>query len=52
VIGDGPNDVLLAKRAGAISCAFLNGISDREGLLQLGPDITCESLSDLKAIFC
>lgn len=52
VIGDGPNDILLAQRAGAISCAFLNGISDREKLLRLGPDIVCESLSDLKLLFC
>jgi phosphoglycolate phosphatase len=52
VIGDGPNDILLAQRAGAISCAFLNGISDREKLLQLHPDIVCESLSDLKELLC
>jgi len=51
VIGDGPNDVLLAQNAGAISCAFLNGISSREKLLQLVPDMTCESLSELKALF-
>lgn len=51
VIGDGPNDVLLAQNAGAISCAFLNGISSREKLLQLRPDMTCESLSELKALF-
>ncbi|MBW6485910.1 MAG: HAD-IA family hydrolase [Syntrophobacterales bacterium] len=52
MIGDGANDILLAKRAGAISCAFLNGISDREKLLSLAPDFVCERLSDLKAFFC
>jgi len=52
VIGDGPNDILLAQGAGAISCAFLNGISDREKLLELDPDIACERLSDLKAMLC
>lgn len=51
VIGDGPNDILLAQGAGAVSCAFLNGISGREKLLSLNPDMTCERLSDLKSLF-
>jgi phosphoglycolate phosphatase len=51
VIGDGPNDILLAQGAGAVSCAFLNGISGREKLLSLKPDMTCECLSDLKSLF-
>jgi phosphoglycolate phosphatase len=50
VIGDGPNDVMLAKKAGAISCALLNGITAREKLLELSPDICCENLSELKDI--
>jgi phosphoglycolate phosphatase len=48
VIGDGPNDVLLAQSAGAASCALLNGITAREQLLRLSPDIVCERLADLK----
>jgi len=52
MIGDGVNDILLAQRAGAISCALLNGMSDREKLLRLAPDLVCESLADLKALFC
>jgi phosphoglycolate phosphatase len=52
VIGDGPNDVMLAQKAGAISCALLNGITAREKLLELSPDICCESLSDLKDRIC
>ena len=48
VIGDGPNDVMLAQKAGAISCALLNGITAREKLLELSPDICCENLADLK----
>lgn len=47
VIGDGINDVLLAKRGGALSCAFLNGLTPRETLLSHHPDLTCEDLSDL-----
>lgn len=52
VIGDGVNDVLLGKQAGALSCAFLNGITGRERLLALSPDLTCEALSDLKSLLC
>jgi phosphoglycolate phosphatase len=52
VIGDGPNDIMLAQKAGAVSCALLNGISEREKLLALSPDICCESLSDLKNMIC
>jgi phosphoglycolate phosphatase len=50
VIGDGVNDILLARNAGALSCACLNGITGREKLLALAPDITCETLSDLKTL--
>jgi phosphoglycolate phosphatase len=52
VIGDGPNDVLLAQKTGAVSCALLNGITAREKLLALSPDMCCESLSDLKNRIC
>lgn len=50
VIGDGVNDILLARNAGALGCAFLNGITERKKLLALSPDLTCESLSDLKTL--
>jgi phosphoglycolate phosphatase len=50
MIGDGVNDILLAQQAGAIGCAFLNGITEREKLLALSPDLTCEKLSDLKTL--
>lgn len=52
VIGDGVNDLLLARQAGALSCAFLNGITGRDKLLALAPDLTCETLSDLKTLLC
>jgi len=51
VVGDGINDVLLAKNAEAISCAFLNGLGSREDLLALHPDCTCEHLSELITLF-
>ena len=52
MIGDGVNDLLLARQAGALSCAFLNGITGRDKLLALAPDLTCETLSDLKTLLC
>ena len=51
VIGDGVNDILLARHAGALSCALLNGLTQREDLLSLNPDFTCENLSELKDLF-
>jgi phosphoglycolate phosphatase len=50
VIGDGINDILVARNAGAISCAFLNGLTERGKLLSLHPDWTCESLSELMGV--
>ncbi|MDO9558128.1 MAG: HAD-IA family hydrolase [Syntrophales bacterium] len=52
VIGDGVNDILLAKNAGLLSCAFLNGLTGRETLLNLKPDDSCEHLSEITKIFC
>jgi phosphoglycolate phosphatase len=52
VIGDGVNDILLARNAGTRSCAFLNGLGDREELLRLRPDFTIEKMIDLKEIAC
>ncbi len=52
VVGDGINDVLLAKNAGFISCAFLNGLGSRGELLFLQPDYVCESLPEMMDFFC
>ena len=52
VIGDGVNDILLARNAGVRSCAFLNGLGNRENLLRLGPDFTIEKMIDLEEIAC
>jgi phosphoglycolate phosphatase len=51
VIGDGVNDILLARHAGAVSCALLNGLTRREDLLRLNPDFTCENILELKDLF-
>jgi phosphoglycolate phosphatase len=51
VIGDGINDIMLARNAGVLSCALLNGLTDRNILLALKPDFTCEKLSELMTLF-
>ncbi len=50
VVGDGANDILLARNAGVRSCAFLNGLGNREKLLHLRPDFAIERMIDLKQI--
>jgi phosphoglycolate phosphatase len=52
VIGDGVNDIRLAKNAGLLSCAFLNGLTGRETLLNLEPDFSCEHLPEITRTFC
>jgi phosphoglycolate phosphatase len=51
VVGDGDNDILLAKNAGVLSCALLNGLGSRKKLLSLNPDYVCESITELKTLF-
>ena len=51
VIGDGINDILLARNAGVLSCALLNGLTGRDILLTLYPDYACEGLSELITLF-
>jgi phosphoglycolate phosphatase-like HAD superfamily hydrolase len=51
VIGDGNNDVLVAKTTGVLSCAMLNGLGNKDELLQLKPDYFCENIKELKNLF-
>ena len=52
IVGDGRNDILLAKNAGILSCACLRGLTKREILLDLQPDFACENLAELPNLFC
>jgi phosphoglycolate phosphatase len=52
IIGDGVNDILLAKNSGLLSCAFLNGLTGRQALLNLNPDYFCEALPEVTGFFC
>ena len=51
VIGDGINDILLAKNTGTLSCALLNGLGARDKLLSLKPDYWCEDIAELRELF-
>ena len=51
IIGDGLNDIMLAKNAGAVSCAHLNGLCVREKLRSLRPDYVYEDITDLRELF-
>jgi len=51
VVGDGWNDIKLAKNSGALSCALLNGLGKRDSLLELNPDYACENIKELKDLF-
>jgi phosphoglycolate phosphatase len=51
IIGDGINDVAVAKNAGILSCAHLNGLGDRNALLKMEADYYCESLLEINSLF-
>lgn len=48
IIGDGVNDILLAKHSGIVSCCYLNGLGKRDDLISLNPDIVFEHFEELK----
>jgi phosphoglycolate phosphatase len=52
IIGDGVNDVALAKNSGIVSCAYLNGLGKREVLLAANADYYCEKLAEICSLFC
>lgn len=51
MIGDGMNDILVARDSGVLSCAYLNGLGGREDLLKLKADYYCEDFLDMNAFF-
>ncbi len=51
IIGDGINDINLAKNSGILSCAILNGLTKREILLAASADYYCENLSEICSLF-
>ncbi len=52
IIGDGINDITLAKNSGILSCSYLNGLGKREDLLAADADYYCENLWEICSLFC
>jgi phosphoglycolate phosphatase len=51
VIGDGVNDILLARNTGTISCALFQGLSAGHILRELKPDFACNDIREVMGIF-
>jgi phosphoglycolate phosphatase len=51
IIGDGVNDIAVAKNSGILSCAYLNGLGNRNDLLSLEADYYCEDLLEINSLF-
>lgn len=51
IIGDGINDIAVAKNAGILSCAYLNGLGERSALLAMEADYYCENLLEINGLF-
>lgn len=51
IIGDGVNDIMTAKNSDTLSCAYLNGLGNRQQLLSLNADYYCESLMEINLLF-
>lgn len=51
MIGDGKNDILAAKQSGILSVAFLNGLGDRNTLLEMKADYYCEDIKEMLSWF-
>ena len=51
IIGDGMNDIVVAKNSGILSCACLNGLGNRQALLDARADYYCEDLLEINSLF-
>jgi phosphoglycolate phosphatase len=51
IVGDGVNDILVAKNSGILSCAYLNGLGNRNDLLNLKADYYCEDILEINYLF-
>ena len=51
IIGDGINDIGVAKNSGILSCALLNGLGNRQDLLSLNADYYCEDILEISSLF-
>ncbi len=51
IIGDGINDILVARDSGILSCAYLNGLGNRQELLNARADYYCDDLLEINSLF-
>lgn len=51
IIGDGINDIILAKHSGITSCVCLNGLGCRQNLLSASADYYVENILEIKLFF-
>ena len=51
MIGDGVNDIAVAKNAGILSCACLSGLGNKKKLLAMEADFYCEDLMEINSLF-
>jgi phosphoglycolate phosphatase len=51
IIGDGINDIAVAKNSGILSCAYLNGLGNKQDLLNLHADYYCDDLLEINSLF-
>lgn len=52
IIGDGLNDIALAKNSGIVSCAYLKGLGNPDELLAAAADYYCRELSEISSLLC
>ena len=51
IVGDGVNDIAVARNSGIMSCAFLNGLGRRDDLLKAKADYYCEDILEVNRLF-
>ena len=51
IIGDGINDINLAKNSGILSCSCLNGLGKPDDLLTANADYYCENILEISSFF-
>lgn len=51
IIGDGINDIAVAKNAGILSCAYLNGLGNKKQLQAMEADFYCGDLLEINSLF-
>jgi phosphoglycolate phosphatase len=51
IIGDGINDIVVARNSGILSCACLNGLGNRQALLNAHANYYCENLLGINSLF-